>query len=151
MDLFNKINFMYTFNNFCYGINTSVNPELNNFISDSDLVYKNKINGIQYEVSSPYHGGKCLGDVYSVIMGTIITQDDDPEYTNEVRTADENDYREHFKKFIEEYLVELDLISEEWNGWNGNGEYDDGIVMIEELKEFIKNAIPGFYIVELSS
>lgn len=143
---------MYTFNNFCYGIDMSVNPTLNNFILEQDLVYNNKINGMQYEVSTPYHGGQCLGDVYSIIMGINITDDDNnPEYVNEIRSVNECTYQEEFEIFRQEYLAELDLIADEWKGWNTKGQYDDGLVMLNELKEFITNSIPGFYTVELSS
>lgn len=104
---------MYTFKMYCYGINTSVNEVLNNFIADYDLEFSKNVNKINYEVSTPYHGGQCSGDVYSVVFGTYITDDDNnPDYIKTIRTSNEEDYKESFDIFKSEYIDELKSILE---------------------------------------
>lgn len=136
---------MYTFNVLCYGHKMSVNKELNNFIHDYDLVYDSKIDGKNYEVSTPYHGGQCAGDLYSTVFGIQITDDDgNPNYVDEVRAIKESDYTESYNKFVLEYIEDMkSLIEDE--------EFSDEKETLLELVDFLINTEPSLYSVELSS
>ena len=131
---------------FCYGINTSVNEVLNNFIADYDLEFSKKVNKINYEVSTPYHGGQCSGDIYSVVFGTYITDDDNnPDYIKTIRTSNEEDYKESFDIFKSEYIDELKSILE------SDSFDEEETKLFNELIIFIENEEPSFYDVEASS
>jgi hypothetical protein len=123
----------------------SVNKELNNFIHDYDLVYDSKIDGKNYEVSTPYHGGQCAGDLYSTVFGIQITDDDgNPNYVDEVRAIKESDYTESYNKFVLEYIEDMkSLIEDE--------EFSDEKETLLELVDFLINTEPSLYSVELSS
>ena len=133
---------MYTFNLFCYGIDMSVEPELNNFLGEYELNFK--IGDREWELDFPYHGGQCRGDVFSCVFGTIISDDDNnPHFLNEVRHAKESDYEPGFRIFIEKFLTELEEIRLELD--------DVDIVILDKTINFIKNTKPSFYMVEASS
>jgi hypothetical protein len=122
----------------------AVNRELNNFIHEYDLVYDSKIDGEQYEVSTPYHGGQCAGDLYSTVFGIQITDDDsNPNYVDEVRAFKESDYKESYNKFVIEYIDVLKSFIED-------DEFLDERETLLELVDFL-NTEPSLYSVELSS
>ena len=84
---------MYTFNIYCFGHDLSLNKELNNKLSEFDFEFSTKINGRNWEINFPYHGGQVQGDCYSCIFGTQITDDDNNKnYIKEVCDVTENGY-----------------------------------------------------------
>ncbi len=129
---------MYTFNFFVYGHRMANNPELNNSLREWDLEFQKG----DYEVSFPYNGGQVRGDIYSVIFGKIITDDDNnPNYVREVRNAKESDYEKDYQKFVNSYKQFLKDV--EFEG--------DDKILVEKLINFLDNTKPEFYSVEASS
>jgi DNA-binding Lrp family transcriptional regulator len=122
----------------------SANPELNNTLVEGfDLEFSHHIGNRRYEISTPYHGGQCAGDVYSIIFGHEITDDDSNEdYIDEIRNAKEEDYKE-------EYLVFLEVLKKQLTA--DMGKEDDYDKFVNDLIEFLDNNKPGFYTVEASS
>ena len=77
---------MYTFNIYCFGHDLSLNKELNNKLSEFDFEFSTKINGRNWEINFPYHGGQVHGDCYSCVFGTQITDDDNNKnYIKEIK------------------------------------------------------------------
>jgi predicted house-cleaning noncanonical NTP pyrophosphatase (MazG superfamily) len=129
----------------CYGHQLGINKKLNNFIYDYELVYDNIIDGKNYEVSTPYHGGQCAGDLYSTVFGIQITDDDNnPNYVSEVRSAKESDYKESYDKFLSEYINEIYTFI-------NDDEFSDEKETLLELVDFLNTSEPCIYSVELSS
>ena len=96
---------MYVINNFVYGHDISVNEKLNNMLCEFDLEFSKYVNGKDFEVSFPYHGGQVSGDVLSVIFGTIITSDDgNKNFSKEIRNAKTEDYEEDYKVFLKAFI-----------------------------------------------
>lgn len=100
---------MYTFNLFCFGHQLEKNPELNNLLCEMDLDFSATINGKRFEVDFPYHGGKCRGDVYSCVFGTIITDDDQNIlFVDTIRNSKESDYLDDYNQFLDQLFKVLD-------------------------------------------
>mgnify|MGYP000896186147 CR=1 FL=1 len=139
---------MYTFNLFVYGHKMSVNKDLNNQISDFDLYCSKFINGKKFEIYCPYHGGQILGDVYSVVFGTIITDDDNnSNLITEIQNFKKEDYEKDYVEYLD--FVKKDLIDnksvvdgEECKEYN---------LFVDKLIDFLNNTKPQFYQVEASS
>lgn len=160
---FKKLNEMYTYNNFVYGHDLSINKELNNNISEFDISFQSNINGKNYEVNSPYHGGQVNGDTMSVIFGHILTDDDDKSnYVMTVRSAKEEDYQEDYKLFLERFFIneqegidEMKDVTSELGRWyveqNRTQQITEYETFINQLKDFTDNNLPTFYQVEASS
>lgn len=149
---------MYVINNFMYGHNMSKNKKLNNFIHDFDIEFDGKtINGVEYQVDCPYHGGQVLGDTYSVMFGVFITYDDqNPSYVEEVRNTSEDKYNKGYQEFIKLYLENLDEYIEETKSWGKEDNWSEGDKKefektALELKKFLTETEPEFYSVESSS
>ena len=139
---------MYTLNLFCFWHKMSLDKELNNLIVDLDLYFKTSINGRDWELSFPYHGGQVNGDCYSIIFGTVITDDDDNEnYIDEIRNANEKDYINDYNEFITKLLIAFDEDAKICDA-ETNGEYSK---ILDRLKKFINTNKPEFYSVEVSS
>ena len=133
---------MYTFNLFCFGLDLSIDEELNNNLWACDAQFNTKINGKEWEVDFPYHGGQCKGDVYSCVFGTIVSDsDNNSDFISDIRSAKEEDYIADYTKFIDIFLNRL-----------REDESDPEIKeIIESLESFIKSNKPCFYSVEASS
>lgn len=137
---------MYTFNLFVFGHDMSIDPDLNNDIHEFDVEMSRNINSRKYEIDLPYHGGQCAGDLYSVIFGTIVTDDDhNKDYVNIIRNAKEIDYIEDYNSFLTE--VKKGLIQDTEGGY-GEEKFRG---FVNKLIEFLDNNKPGFYTVEASS
>ena len=133
---------MYTFNLFCFGLDLSVDKELNNDICSVDLEFGTIIGSRRWEVNFPYHGGQCAGDLFSCVFGTNISDsDNNPSFVSEVRSAKEEDYIGDYEKFIDIFLNRLREDS-------GDPEVKD---VLDRLEEFVKYNKPCFYSVEASS
>lgn len=132
---------MYTFNLFCFGHELAQDPELNNLLNEYDFDLRHKINGRQFEVNFPYHGGQCRGDVYSCVFGTQISDSDfNPNFVKEIRSAKYEDYIDDYNQFIE-------WLKSEITTWD-----DEGIEEIaQRLITFLDTHKPDFYSVEASS
>lgn len=138
---------MYTYNEFVFGQNLSLNKELNLQIEEFLLEFSYNINGKTFKLDHPYHGGQVAGDNSSVVLGHVITDDDDnPEYIDVVRNSKEEDYINDYNEFIKQMKAELLTI----RGTVGEGgeEFDK---TIDDLIEFLDSAPLGFYTVEISS
>jgi len=134
---------MYTYNNYVFGHQLSVNKELNNELTEFDYEFSISINNKSFEISTPYHGGQCSGDVYSVIFGHVITDDDqNPDFVNEIRNAKEEDYIKEYLEFIKQ--VKVDLIRDK----GLEKKYDE---FCDKLITFIDSTKHTFYSVEASS
>jgi len=134
---------MYTFNHFVFGHDLSVDKELNNSINELDIEFNTTINGKEFEVDFPYHGGQVHGDLYSCVFGHIITDDDNnKDYINKIRTAKAEDY-------IEEYNVFISALIDDLN--NNKGIDDDYDQCVDKLIAFLQSNKPYFYTVEASS
>ena len=138
--------YMYTFNIFCFGHDLSLNKELNNKLSEFDFEFNTNINGRNWEINFPYHGGQVQGDCYSCIFGTQITDDDNNKnYIKEIKNAKESDYIDSYNQFLKILISELE-------NYTNLDEYEEEIKkIIEELKIFLSENEPGFYSVEASS
>ena len=136
---------MYTFNYFCFGHRMADNKKLNNFIADLDLEFRRSVNGKDYEVSYPYHGGQVDGDVYSVVFGFNITDDDDnPDYINVIRKVKEEDFIKGYNIFLSEYTNWLK--TEDFSDFE-----EEELKTLKELIDFLEKTEPCFYSVEASS
>jgi len=134
---------MYTFNFFVYGHDIKNSPELNDELHDCDLEFTEQINGFKFEVDFPYHGGQVAGDVCSTIFGTVIADDDgNSNYTNEVRNAKEEKYKENYILFLEKFKEHMT------KNLGVDSGYDE---VVNNLIEYLENTQPGFYSVEASS
>jgi len=145
---------MYTFNYFCFGHQLAKDPALNNLLNEYDMEFRKTINGKEFQVYFPYHGGQVRGDIYSCVFGTIITDDDQNIlYVDTIRNSKESDYLSDYNKFIESLLIELNHQLSEYP--TSDPEIDKEIEEYEsvvvKLKEFLKNNKPDFYCVEASS
>lgn len=130
---------MYTYNILVYGHDISNNPELNNQLVDYDLEFYSD----GYEVDFPYHGGQVRGDVYSVVFGEYITDNDgNPNYITKVREVKEEDHKEGYLKFVEKYKNYL---------LEDKGVEDDYDEFVDKLVEYLDKTEPCFYSVEASS
>lgn len=135
--------YMYTFNYFCFGHDLSKDKNLNNSLHDWDVEFNKIINGREYQIDFPYHGGQVRGDCYSCVFGTIISDDDhNPSYIKDIKNAKESDYINDYNKFIDILIEELELHLHHEKGF---------INVVENLKNFLKNNSPEFYSVEASS
>lgn len=133
---------MYTYNLVCYGHELSLDPVLNNLLRELDLEISTKINNKKWEIDFPYHGGQCMGDVYSCVFGTIITDDDNPNLIDEIRNLKEEDYAYDYDTFLEFVFNEIENLMETETEF---------IEVFNRLNEFIHNNKPNFYQVEVSS
>ncbi len=133
---------MYTYNIFCFGHQLEKNPDITDLVYELDLVFKYRVGDLKYSVEFPYHGGKCDGDIYSIIFGVEITDNDfNPDFIDQVRNAKEEDYKEGYNLFLDEYKKYLnDCITD-----------DEDEVQIKNIIEFLDNYDPKFYSVEVSS
>ena len=132
---------MYTYNRFCYGHQLELSPEINNSIYDLDLSFRHVTNKKVFCVDFPYHGGKSLGDVYSIICGIEICDDDfNPKYIDVVRSSKEEDYIEDYDLFITEYKKFLSDIMD-----------SEDEVEIKKIISFFDNNRPKFYSIDTSS
>lgn len=139
---------MYTFNNFCFGHKLAKDKELNNLVHEYDLAFSTVINGKNFEIDFPYHGGQVRGDCYSCIFGTVITDDDqNNQYIDTVRSVKESDYLTDYQQFINELILSLEADITNCS----DDELDDYQDFVNRLKEFIHNNKPEFYSVEASS
>lgn len=137
---------MYIINNFVYGHRMFRSPALNNEMVENELSFRTNVNGKIYEVDFPYHGGQVDGDIYSVIMGHLITSDDGNEnYTDEMIAViqNENEYREEYNIFLKRYIENIE------GGRGGYGENYDSV--LDDLIEYLNNTEPEFYTVQSSS
>ena len=136
---------MYIINNFVFGHDLSKDREVKNGLHDMDVYFKKNVDKIDFEVSTPYHGGQC-GDVsYSVIFGTIITDDDgNPDYVKGVRNAKAEHYVEAYAKFLTAFKRDLldNVVAFD------DPEYAE---YVPKLIEFLDTNEPDFYSVESSS
>jgi hypothetical protein len=120
------------------------NKKLNNFIADLDLEFRRSVNGKDYEVSYPYHGGQVDGDVYSVVFGFNITDDDDnPDYINVIRKVKEEDFIKGYNIFLSEYT--------NWLKTDFSDFEEEELKTLKELIDFLEKTEPCFYSVEASS
>ncbi|MBA3984986.1 MAG: hypothetical protein H0X63_00015 [Flavobacteriales bacterium] len=134
---------MYTYNNFVFGHNLSINKELNNSLHEFDICFSTRIGLKKFEISTPYHGGKCSGDTQSVILGVLITDDDNnTNYIDEVRNAKEEDYIHDYNIFLDKFKAAL--IEDKGH----ESDYDE---VADNLIEFLDTNKPGFYSVQASS
>lgn len=134
---------MYTFNYLVFGHNLAINHELNNAVHEFDLSFQTTINGKEFVVDTPYHGGQVNGDTLSVVFGCNITSDEsNPDYINLIRNAKEEDYLADYNKFIDELTKDLT---------SNKGEEGDYDKFVDELIKFLKENKPTFYSVEASS
>jgi hypothetical protein len=133
---------MYTYNLYCFGHQLSSDKNLNNLLHEYDLEFSRTIDGKLWEVDFPYHGGQVRGDCYSCVFGTIITDDDNPDYINLIRKSNENDFIKEYKKFLDILLSELDK----------DVELEPEIEkVVSKLKDFLSKNEPTFYTVQVSS
>lgn len=131
---------MYTFNLFCFGHELAQDPELNNLLNEYDFDLRHKINGRQFEVNFPYHGGQCRGDVYSCVFGIQISDSDfNPNFVKEIRSAKYEDYIDDYNQFIE-------WLKSEITTWD-----DEVTEVVQRLITFLDTNKPDFYSVEASS
>lgn len=134
--------YMYTFNLFCFGLDLSADEKLNNDLHYCDVEFNTKINGKEWEVDFPYHGGQCDGDLFSCVFGTIVSDsDNNPSFVSDIRSAKGEDYKRDYEKFIDIFLNRLREDSSE-------PEIKD---ILDRLEEFINHNKPCFYSVEASS
>ena len=134
---------MYTYNLYIYGHKIDEDPELNSDITHFFDGFNKVIDGKEFEVSSPYHGGRVRGDIFPVIFGHIITDDDHNTYLiDTIRNFKEEDYEKSYSKFIDELMK--DINSEKGT----DDEYD---LIVDRLQKFISNNKPQLYSVEVSS
>lgn len=133
---------MYTFDNFVFGHQLSKDKNLNNDLCEFDFEFSTKINGKEWELDFPYHGGQVRGDCYSCVFGTIITDNDNnKDYVSDIRNAKEEDYINDYNIFLDNlfrFFDEFVLDSEEYG-------------VINRLKKFVAENKPEFYSVEASS
>ena len=140
--------YMYTFNYLCFGHDLSKDKNLNNSLRDYDVEFNTIINGKEYQIDFPYHGGQVSGDCYSCVFGTIISDDDNnPSYIRDIRNAKESDYINDYNKFIDILIKELD---EDVKNASVH-EKELYIDLVNDLKKFLKSNNPEFYSVEASS
>ena len=139
---------MYTFNIYCFGHDFSLNKELNNKLSEFDFEFSTKINGRNWEINFPYHGGQVYGDCYSCVFGTQITDDDNNKnYIKEIKNAKESDYIDGYNQFLKIFLSELSV--ENYTILDENKEEIKKI--IDDIIIFLSTNEPGFYSIEASS
>ena len=130
---------MYTFNYFRFGHKMSRNKELNNLLHDYDLEFSKVINGKKFEISFLYNGSQVSGNIYSVIFGISITDDDqNPNYIDEVRRANSSDYEVEYQQFLDEYV--------DWIKSDGSN-----IELANLLLNYLNSNKPEFYSVQGSS
>lgn len=128
---------------FVFGHDLSIDKQLNNDLHSSCIELEKNINGINFKISTPYHGGQVKGDLYSLIFGTVITYDDNnKEYINEVKNAKEEDYITEYHQFID-YFINLIILDK--------GQDAEMDIFIDKLIHFLQNNKPKFYTVEASS
>ena len=138
---------MYTFNIYVFGHNLSKDKELNNSLNSFDIQFGKKINGKDFELQFPYHGGQCGDVTYSCVFGCQISTDEfNPNHINEIRKFKEEDY-------IKDYSLFIDALKEELSKWKGSVDMDDEEMdqIIVDLFTFIDNNEPELYSVEASS
>lgn len=134
---------MYTSNLFVFGHELATDKELNNDIDRFGIEFGCKIGDKDYELYSPYHGGKIAGDTQSVILGCVITDDDNnPNYVKQVRDAKEEDYLPGYNAFL--VKLKADLLSTK----GIEQDYDE---VVDRFISFLDNNKPDFYNVEISS
>lgn len=139
---------MYTFNLFVYGHKMSENKELNNKVSDFDLYCPKFINNKKFEIDCPYHGGQITGDVYSVVFGTVITDDDrNPNLISEIQNMKKEDYEKDYLEYLD--FVKKDLVDNK--NIDGDEEDQEYNLFVDELIDYLDNTEPQFYQVESSS
>lgn len=139
---------MYTYNLFCYGHQLSKDKELNNLLWSYDIYFPKKINGKDFEVHFPYHGGQVRGDCLSCIFGTVITDDDQNNlFVDTIRNSKESDYLDDYNQYLSDLFQELDNDIQNCS----DDEKDEYVNLVNRLKDFIKNNKPDFYCVEASS
>ncbi len=133
---------MYTYHNFVFGHDLSLNEELKNEVLEFGFEMSEEINGRRFEISAPYHGGRGK----PIIVGVIITDDDvtNKNYINEVRSAKEEDYLNDYNTFVES--VKKNLIAD--MGVDDGEDYDK---FTDQLIDFLDNNKPIFYNVEVTS
>jgi hypothetical protein len=150
---------MYTYNLFCCGIDLTKKENLANHIEEI-CEFEMKINGKSYELTTPYQGGLVSGDVFPIVFGTIITDDDhNKEYTNEIRNAKESDYKEEYENFVKVLVNEIkndNLLSDkEIESVDNNVEQkeyiEDIIKKSNQLIDYIEKTEPHFYTMQVSS
>lgn len=135
---------MYTYNLFIFGHKMSRNKKLNNFISDVDIEFSEKIGKNRYECTTPYHGGVTSGMTYPVLFGTQITDDDDnPNYIDEVRVANKDNYINEYNQFLAEFKKVAITLKEELD--------EEDKPIIDELIQFFDSNDPEFYSLQVSS
>ena len=135
---------MYTFNLFCFGHRLAKNKELNNSLHDWCIEFNKTINGKNFEVSFPYHGGQVRNDCYSCVFGIIISDDDNPDYVNNIKSVNELDYLNDYNEFLRIFFHEFES--------DTYAEHEKEILeVVKRLKKFIIENKPEFYTVEISS
>jgi len=113
----------------------SRNKELNNLLHDYDLEFSKVINGKKFEISFPYNGSQVSGNIYSVIFGISITDDDqNPNYIDEVRGSKSSDYEVEYQQFLDEYIKDL-----------------SSDIELSEITKYLKSTEPEFYSIQASS
>ncbi len=132
---------MYTFNLFCFGHDLSSNEDLVNLLYEHDFLFSFS-KGENWKVDSMYHGGSTS---IPFVLGNVIISDDDVDkktFLKKIRQSKEDEYIKDYKHFLSEYLEHLDSETKS----------DQKLIdIVDELKTFLNNNEPCFYLLEASS
>lgn len=141
---------MYTYNYFCFGHDLSKDKNLIDRLYEWDIDHSKMINGNEYTLRFHYHGGKCGDDPHSCVLGVVITDDDNnSNYINEVRNVREVQYVLDYIEFINDLftILKQDCDSDAFEG----NDKEDFKKLVDDLSVFLRDNVPGFYTVEVSS
>jgi len=147
---------MYTFNNFIYGHNCNPlsydeEPKINIALTSSCILEwlegRTTIDGINFDIDSPYHGGSHYTPI---IFGVDIACDDDnPEWLEVVRNANESDYSDTYNKFLVIFFKKLNDLELKFES---DGHLDEETKeQFEYVRKYFIRTEPGFYLCEASS